>query len=393
MELYSHQRDAVDRLKNGSVLWGGVGSGKSLAAMTYYVERELPKDIYVITTAKKRDSLDWEREGAQYGIGKTRDATIGGVLVVDSWNNISKYEGVTDAFFVFDEQRLVGTGSWTRSFLKISRRNRWILLSATPGDTWLDYAAIFVANGFYPNHSAFKREHVVYSPYTKYPKIERYLNVGKLLRLRDEILVEMPYLKTSSHVDHEIRVQYDVEAFRTVLKDRWNIQEQRPISNVSELFSAMRKVVNSDPSRLEAVRDILKRHDRLIVFYNFDYELHILRTLGDSIAVAEWNGHKHEPLPDSDRWLYLVQYASGSEGWNCIETNTTLFYSLTYSYKQFKQAKGRIDRLNSPYSQMHYYVLLSNAPIDSAIKRCLSSKRNFNESKISLEALERKKLH
>ena len=380
VELYPHQKKAVRQLKNGSILWGGVGSGKSITAIAYYIQNEAPKDIYVITTAKKRDALDWEKEAIKYGVGTRRDATVAGVLKVDSWNNITKYKEVTDGFFVFDEQRLVGSGTWTKSFIQIAKKNHWILLSATPGDTWLDYIPVFVANGFYKNRTEFKREHVVYSNYTKFPKVERYLGTGKLLRLRDQILVEMPYVKhTTRNVEH-IEVDHDDEKMEKATKHRWHIWEDRPIRDVAELFHVMRKIVNTDESRLNALRSLLKKHPKIIVFYNFDYELEILRTLGDEFVVAEWNGHKHQPIPITDSWVYLVQYAAGSEGWNCTITDTMVFYSLTYSYKMFHQAHGRIDRLNTSFYELKYYIFLSKSIIDNAIWRSLKQKKNFNES-------------
>ena len=380
VKLYPHQKKAVRQLKNGSILWGGVGSGKSITAIAYYMENEAPKDIYVITTAKKRDALDWEKEAIKYGVGTRRDATVAGVLKVDSWNNITKYKEVTDGFFVFDEQRLVGSGTWTKSFIQIAKKNHWILLSATPGDTWLDYIPVFVANGFYKNRTEFKREHVVYSNYTKFPKVERYLGTGKLLRLRDQILVEMPYVKhTTRNVEH-IEVDHDDEKMEKATKHRWHIWEDRPIRDVAELFHVMRKIVNTDESRLNALRSLLKKHPKIIVFYNFDYELEILRTLGDEFVVAEWNGHKHQPIPITDSWVYLVQYAAGSEGWNCTITDTMVFYSLTYSYKMFHQAHGRIDRLNTSFYELKYYIFLSKSIIDNAIWRSLKQKKNFNES-------------
>lgn len=380
VKLYPHQKKAVRQLKNGSILWGGVGSGKSITAIAYYIENEAPKDIYVITTAKKRDALDWEKEAIKYGVGTRRDATVAGVLKVDSWNNITKYKEVTDGFFVFDEQRLVGSGTWTKSFIQIAKKNHWILLSATPGDTWLDYIPVFVANGFYKNRTEFKREHVVYSNYTKFPKVERYLGTGKLLRLRDQILVEMPYVKhTTRNVEH-IEVDHDDEKMEKATKHRWHIWEDRPIRDVAELFHVMRKIVNTDESRLNALRVLLKEHPKIIVFYNFDYELEILRTLSDEFVVAEWNGHKHEPIPDTDSWVYLVQYMAGSEGWNCTDTNVMVFYSLTYSYKMFHQAHGRIDRLNTSFYELKYYIFLSKSMIDNAIWMSLKQKKNFNES-------------
>ena len=380
MELYPHQVKAVEKLRNGSILWGGVGTGKSLAAVAYYMKAEQPKDVYVITTAKKRDSLDWEKEFVAYGVGKAKDATVAGVLTVDSWNNIGKYTHVKESFFIFDEQRLVGSGEWSKSFIKIAKYNRWIMLSATPGDTWIDYIPVFVANGFYKNRTQFKREHVVYNNYSKFPKVDRYTNVGRLVRLRNDILVEMPYLPHTVRHTEIVKVEYDEDAFKRVLKGRWHVFEERPIKNVAELFYVLRKVVNGDSSRFLAVRKLMVKHPKLIVFYNFDYELDILRNLAEDAPLAEWNGHKHEELPPGDKWVYLVQYVAGSEGWNCVETDAMVFYSLTYSYKNFHQAHGRIDRLNTEFKDLYYYTLKSKAVIDVAVGKSLASKKSFNES-------------
>jgi hypothetical protein len=381
VDLYPHQRKAVDQLSTGKILWGGVGTGKSLTAATYYMEQEAPKDVYVITTAKKRDSLDWESEFVKYGVYKTKDATVAGVLRVDSWNNISKYKNVRGAFFIFDEQRLVGSGEWAKAFIFIAKHNNWILLSATPGDTWLDYIPVFIANGFYTNRTQFKREHVVYNTYSKFPKVDHYVSVGKLVRLRDSILVHMPYERHTTRISVEVPVDFDAELYDKVIKDRWNVYQDRPVQSVAELFYTMRKVVNSDPSRLEAIRELHKKHPRLIVFYNFDYELKILRNLGGDAQIAEWNGHKHEAIPDTERWLYLVQYVAGAEGWNCTTTDAMVFYSLTYSYKNWHQAHGRTDRLNTPFTELHYYTLLSKSVIDRVVMRALRGKKSFNESR------------
>lgn len=383
VDLYPHQEKAVGELANGKILRGDVGTGKSLTAAAYYMRKEAPKDVYIITTAKKRDSLDWESEFVKYGVYKTRDATVAGILHVDSWNNISKYKNVRGAFFIFDEQRLVGSGEWAKAFVFISKHNNWILLSATPGDNWLDYIPVFVANGFYTNRTEFKREHVVYNTYSKFPKVDKYINVGKLVRLRNQLLVNMPYDPHTTRIERDVDVDYDIELFTKVTKKRWNVYEDRPMKTVPELFYVMRKVVNSDPSRLDEIRKLNSKHPRLIVFYNFNYELQMLRTLGGDVQIAEWNGHKHEAIPDTERWLYLVQYVAGAEGWNCTTTDAMVFYSLTYSYKNWHQAHGRIDRLNTPYSTLYYYALLSNSVIDKVVMKALKGKKSFNESQFS----------
>lgn len=379
IDLMEHQTTAVDLLGPGKILYGGVGIGKSATALAYYMKAEKELDLYVITTAKKRDSLDWLREGAGFGIGTERDATLAGVLTVDSWNNIDKYLHVKEAFFIFDEQRLVGSGSWVRSFLRIARRNRWILLSATPGDTWMDYAPVFVANGWYRNITEFKREHVVYAPYVKFPIIVRYLGEHKLEALRNAILVEMPYLSHTERIINYLDVGYDIEVWDTAVKRRWHPYENRPLKDAGELFRVMRKIVNTDPSRLDVVRMLMKTHSKLIIFYNFNYELEILRELSDETTVAEWNGHKKQDVPKTDRWVYLVQYTAGAEGWNCTETDAMILYSLTYSYKNYIQSQGRIDRIDTKFTELYYYVLTSNSYIDKAVKAALSEKRSFNE--------------
>lgn len=384
VELRLHQKKAVEKLANGKILNGGVGSGKTLTSIAYYFKKEAPRDIYVITTARKRDSLDWEKEAARFGIGKSKDSTIAGTLTVDSWNNISKYKNVYGAFFIFDEQRLVGSGTWVKSFLQIAKKNHWILLSATPGDTWLDYIPVFVANGYYRNRTEFKREHVVYSPYSKFPKVLRYTGVGKLVRLRNSLMVEMPYEKHTTRHIIEVPVDFNQELFDKVVKERWHVYENRPLRDVAELYSVMRKVVNSDPSRFTSLEELIVTHRKVIVFYNFDYELENLRGLKNGqteLSVAEWNGHKHEPVPDSESWVYLVQYIAGAEAWNCTATDAVVFYSLNYSYRIFEQAQGRIDRLDTKFSDLYYYILKSNSRIDAEIWKAVKQKKTFNENK------------
>lgn len=379
MELFQHQIDAVNDLANGKILYGNVGVGKSVAVIAYYMKNEAPKDIYIITPAKKRDSLEWERDAAHFGVGTNSNGTVAGLLTIDSWNSIHKYINVEDAFFVFDEQRLVGTGSWVKSFLKIAKKNNWVMLTATPGDTWLDYAPVFVANGLYNNIGQFKREHVVYAPYVKFPKVQRYLEIDTLEKYRNMLLVEMPFVKHTRREIDWLELDYDVELFDRVTKRRWHVFENRPIRDIGELFRVMRKVVNTDESRLRALRAVMKSHPKVVVFYNFDYELEILRGFKTEITVAEWNGHKKESVPNSDTWLYLVQYASGAEGWNCVDTDAMVFFSLTYSYKNFYQAQGRIDRLNTPFGVLYYYVFYSKSIIDQALRRSLENKKLFNE--------------
>lgn len=378
--LTDPQQDSLNKMHNGCILCGGVGSGKSRVALAYYGMHyhndKSPLNIIIITTAKKRDTKDWEMEAIPL-LAKNFD-----ILTVDSWNNIKKYVDTENTFFIFDEQRVVGYGAWTKAFLKITKKNPWILLSATPGDCWIDYLPVFIANGFYKNKSEFSNMHVIYSRYTKYPSIDRYVGVKRLMKCRDAILVCMGDTRDTVRHDHEVICDYDILAYKTLMKERKDITDGSPIKNITELIYKLRKIVNSDESRISAVQDIVKQYSRVIIFYNYDYELDILKNIKypKGTKVAEWNGHKHEDCPNYMDWVYLVQYSAGCEGWNCITTNCMIFYSQTYSYKVFEQAKGRIDRMNTAYKDLHYYHFISSSKIDLAIRSSLKKKKNFNES-------------
>ena len=400
MELRDYQLEAIGKMKNGCILNGGVGSGKSLTSLSYYYLQNggsleflsgkdyipmpnPPKDLYIITTARKRDTFEWEGEMSHFLLSTHEELNkYDNKVVVDSWNNIQKYKDVEDAFFIFDEQRVVGSGAWVKAFLKIAKKNQWILLSATPGDTWSDYIPVFIANGFYKNKTEFMREHAVFSRFSKYPKIEKYIGTGRLIRQRREILVDMKFERETVQHHYDIYVEYDNKLYKDVMKRRWDIWNDEPIVNASGLCYALRKIVNSHESRSTKLLELFETHQKMIVFYNFDYELEILKSLyfGEGVIIAEWNGHKHEPTPTGNRWVYLVQYTAGAEGWNCITTDTIVFYSLNYSYKIMHQSAGRIDRLNTPYKDLHYYDLKSRSGIDLAIERALKDKRKFNES-------------
>lgn len=394
LDLYPHQRAAVEKLKPGSILVGGVGSGKTITSLVYFYEKicggsvlgkdkdyspmRIKKDLYVITTARKRDTLDWEADCSNVlGLKITK---------VDSWNNVEKYTTISDAFFIFDEQRVIGSGQWVKSFLKITKKNQWILLSATPADTWMDYIPVFIANGFYKNRTEFISRHVVYSRFSKFPRVDHYVEVARLIRLRDSLLIPMHFERHTEQHHIYVNCEFDKDKQQRLWKDRWNIYENKPVTDISQLCFLLRQLVNSDDSRQWQLYQILQKHPKIIIFYNFNYELDILRRFAsfEEIPYAEWNGHKHEPIPEGTSWIYLVQYTAGAEGWNAIETDTVLFYSHNYSYKIMIQAAGRIDRLNTPFTDLYYYHLTSRSIIDTLIKKALANKQAFNERQLSV---------
>ena len=399
IKLYEHQKQALARMKTGCILNGGTGSGKSITALAYYFTKEggslnpykpmklHPRDLYIITTARKRDTLEWEQELCPFLLSTDpkKNTLYRNKVVVDSWNNITKYKDVKDSFFIFDEDRVTGNGVWVKTFLILAKHNDWIILSATPGDKYEDYIPVFLANGFYKNKSEFSREHLVYSRFTKFPKVEKYLNTRRLDRLRDSILIDMDFDRHTVQHHEDVYVKYDISKYKEAIKNRWDPYKNSPIEQAAGLCYVLRRIVNEDTSRQVALLELFEKHPRMIVFYNFDYELDILKSIyyGKEVEIAEWNGHKHQSIPDSNKWVYLVQYTAGAEGWNCIKTDTIVFFSQNYSYKIVQQSTGRIDRLNTPYTDLYYYHLKSRSPIDIAIGKALKNKKKFNERRFA----------
>lgn len=403
IEIFDYQKEAIDKLRPGSILVGGTGSGKSRTALYFFYTKicngmietmfinektgekkainehwksNKLKDLYIITTAKKRDDKEWEQEVIPFEVEEKGNMNV----VIDSWNNISKYTKVQDAFFIFDEQRVVGSGMWAKTFVKISKNNLWIMLTATPGDSWIEFAAVFVANGFYKNRTEFIIRHVVYNRFAKY-RIDKYLEIPRLIQLRDKIQVKMNYIQDATKHYETIKVEYDEEKYKYVNKHHWNIYKDEPLVNASEYCYCVRRITNSSPDRIAKTKELIRENPRIIIFYNFDYELEFLRSICESLDMpySEWNGHVHQPIKDTEKWVYIVNYSAGSEGWNCIKTNVILFFSQTYSYKIRKQAEGRIDRLNTPFKELYYYTLKSSSVIDSKIYLAYKMKKNFNE--------------
>lgn len=397
--LYDFQLDALRRMQSGCILNGGTGSGKSRTALGYFFQlnggdlrrkdskmRERPMDLYVITTAAKRDRQEWLGDMVPYLITTDQNTAIyTHTVAIDSWNNIQKYINIRNSFFIFDEDRVTGYGKWVKSFLSITdpkKSNIWIILSATPGDTWMDYCPVFIANGFYKNKTDFCNQHVIWSRFAKFPKIDRYFNIKRLEQLRDRILVEMDFERNTIQHHEDVWCNYSHLEYRTFIKERFNIWTNEPVKNAAELCFGMRRIVNEDTDRQVKLMEIFEDHPKLIIFYNYDYEREILLNLFENVdgcEIGEWNGHAHQEVPDGPEWVYLVQYNAGAEGWNCITTDTIVFFSQTYSYKQLQQACGRIDRLNTRFVDLYYFHLKSRSGIDAAISRALSNKKKFNE--------------
>lgn len=372
ISMYEYQLEAIDKLQSGMILWGNVGSGKSRTSLYFYCKNYSNKKLLIITTAQKRNNGEWLEECKVFGLKP----------IIDSWNNIRKYEKYENCFIIFDEDHLTGYGAWSKTFIKMAKCNDWLVLTGTPGDNYSEFMTVFIAKGWYKNKRDFEENHVIYSRYSKYPKVDRYINQGLLEKHRRDILVKM-FVEKRPRVHKEIVItQYDISKYKKAYKEKRD-ENNKPFKNATAFCLYLRKICNEDESKIVKVRELLLKHNKVIIFYNYIYEKEILLKLLKTMKtfnVGEYNGQHHDDIPIGERWAYLCQYTAASEGWNCLLCDTMIFFSMSYSYKAMEQAAGRINRVNTPYKDLYYYYLRTTSGIDLSINRALSTKRNFNES-------------
>lgn len=372
ISMYEYQLEAIDKLQSGMILWGNVGSGKSRTSLYFYCKNYSNKKLLIITTAQKRNNGEWLEECKVFGLNP----------IIDSWNNIKKYDNYENYFIIFDEDHLTGYGAWSKAFIKMAKHNDWLVLTGTPGDNYAEFMTVFIAKGWYKNKRDFEEQHVIYSRYSKYPKVDRYINQGLLEVRRRDILVKMFVDKRAIVHKEVIITQYDISKYKKAYKDKRD-ENNKPFKNATAFCLYLRKICNEDVSKVVKVRELLLKHNKVIIFYNYLYEKEILLKLLKTMKtfnVGEYNGQHHDDIPIGERWAYLCQYTAASEGWNCLLCDTMIFFSMSYSYKAMEQAAGRINRINTPYKDLYYYYLRTTSSIDLSINRALSTKRNFNES-------------
>lgn len=383
LHLDKGQTQAIQDLRSGFILRGGVGSGKSRTSLAYILTSEYNgRDIYIITTAKKRDTHEWDQEAAILGWQVDGPCWDNMTLTIDSWNNTKKYKDVKNAFFIFDEQKTSGGGAWAKTFLKIAKSNGWLLLSATPGDRWMDFWPIFVANGFYKNKTEFLDQHVMFRPFTTFPQISGYKHVKKLEFLLRSISVGIDVEKHVTWHEEDVYCDYNRALYQQIVKTRCDPKTLEPYDSMTGMVWGLRRLVNGSQGRLEALERVCRDHERVIVFYTTNFELEMLGHWlnKNDILWHQYNGQVHEPIPNTRRrWVYLVNYMSGAEGWECASADTVVLFSTNYSWRTLEQCKGRIDRRNTPWDILYAYHFVSIAPIDKAIRTANHNKEMFNE--------------
>ena len=324
-KLDEGQQEALKKLRNGNILCGKVGTGKSRVGLAYYhckvgggqingKARGLkedqtpmlhPKDLYIITTAKKRDNGEWEEELNAYGLSTDPSKSRYGDSVrvtVDSWNNIKKYVDACGAFFLFDEQRVVGYGSWSKAFIKIARSNEWIFLTATPGDCWMDYLSIFIANGFFKNKRDFEYRHVIYNRYSMYPQVDRYVDDFILQRMRDDILVNIEFEKPTVRHQEVRTITYDRDLYRQTMKDRWNYYENKPVDNISEL----ERCILSDLGSMGKNKGVPAQADYQYMQFKLVNSLRHMKNWGVNIVWTAWETAEQFVSPSGSQYTRLL---------------------------------------------------------------------------------------
>lgn len=306
--------------------------------------------------------------------------------------------------------------------------------TGTPlANSYVDYGTYFIMAGFYENKTQYLNEQILrwdkyFAPDVKNKvtgKIDRNLfsDPDKIETLQNQITVFaetehlLPSYKdhwvsfrmddTDEFVDDQLATEYtDKEALPRTFRGHYNHVKKMvrnggffefPITGIN----IMRRFMAKDPSRLKECARILfnKLNDKnphpVLIFYLNNAERDTLTDFLQTnphfkdVELRFVNGDRKDKLtPDQPRTIYLIQYKAGSAAIEIPEAKAAIFYMPTYSYADFKQAKGR-NRRNLMSSRnndqtIHYYYLTAKHTLDERIWSTVDAKKDFSNNALRI---------
>lgn len=138
---------------------------------------------------------------------------------------------------------------------------------------------------------------------------------------------------------------------------------------------------NSD--KIAALKDLIEStEDRLIIFYNFNGELEVLRDLCASVerpvSIICGNIKDLSSYEKSKDSVTLVQYQAGAMGLNLQKSNKIVYFTPPLSSEFFEQSKKRIHRIGQDRTCFYYYLICSGS-IEEKIYRTLAMRKDYTE--------------
>lgn len=135
--------------------------------------------------------------------------------------------------------------------------------------------------------------------------------------------------------------------------------------------------------KLQTFKELVQStQDRLIVFYNFNAELELLKRIAASLdrPISEVNGQTKDltAYEQEDNSITFIQYQAGAMGLNLQKANKIIYFTLTDKSELFEQSKKRIHRIGQE-QPCFYYILMCKGSVEEVILQTLEMRKDFTD--------------
>lgn len=378
INLYSYQEEYFKHVKPNYIYDMDTGTGKTIMGLHHHQTYFKDKPLLIVAPASKINEGGWQRTIDEHYPNIEYDTCTYNMLG-------KKWSQYKDWFVIFDEcHRLKNScGVWGKAGYNLTKISAgFILLSATAiPNGWEDSINYFKMFGLAKNKTQFIRNEAITTMDYGYMEILGWKNENKLKNMwksisrhlsKDEatdlppLVFENVYFKASA-------------TYKTIKKDR--IYNDVLYDNQMKLRHGLRLNTNLK-NKIEYIKDFVdSTNDNIIIFYNYDEELKLLKenidkktylcngSIKDYPKKSEWDSIKNT--------VTLANYKSGSEAVEFTYANIIVYFSPTESYTEYYQSYGRCYR-NGQTKKVTAYKFITDNTIEADIYKALDSKQDFN---------------
>ena len=387
MELYKYQQELLDLNPTNHLLAWGCGTGKSRTFIEL-INKNTPHSALVICTKGLKEN--WRREIQKWATSPERFMVMSKEEFKRDWMAIQLFEavGVDEAHY------FAGTSQMTKSLQKYLERARprlRYLLTATPflsspwnifllgkhlGANW-DYMHWKMQ---YFNLVSFGMRAVFIPKKGIESEMRKHiLSVGSIATMEDvpEQVFETEHLELSKEQLKAIAGN-DESNFLTKYIKQFQIENGVKIGDeyVPDEFY--------ETAKNERILRVLEEKGKIAVCARFNLQVeYIARYLREHtkdipIYVLRGDTKNRQEMVDTvnaaEKCVIIIQMAI-SEGYELPTIGTIIFASLSFSYKEYVQMRGRFLRANAKKS--NYYLHLLSGEVDTAVYASMMRKEDF----------------
>lgn len=403
--LFKHQKDIINDDPKKCGLFLGTGSSKTRIALELAEGR-----ILIIVPKTQKEDGNWERENKKWGINK-RITTISKEMFRRDFRLIGHF----DTVIVDEAHTCLGVTPNTRQRKKVTiprasqlfEALEWFIENRKPSRFYMCTATIMKSPmtvwgaakllGFDWDFYRFR-----HTFYTKLPMPGREVFAPRRNQETKERLADA--VKKLGYVGR-LEDYFDVpdQTFRTITIELTEKQKERlkqipleypdPIVRIGKRHQIENGSLKGDEfnapetfpnGKIDKILELAEEFPRMVVFAKYTLQLdQIVGALMDTgYNVLRMDGkteHRegHIKFMKENDGIFVVQ-AQISAGWELPETPVMVFASRTYSFVDYDQALGRIQRANNIKKNL-YISLVVKGGIDEAVDDAIASKNDFNE--------------